>query len=76
LRRLLKDIEDRYSYAFEDLGPGALQDLKSLIDCVDGFLDLLADPRRDFRVKLADYAKVGMMSSSSAGSMPSFLVIC
>jgi len=73
---LLKDIEDRYSYAFEDLGPGALQDLKSLIDCVDGFLDLLADPRRDFRVKLADYAKVGMMSSSSAGSMPSFLVIC
>jgi len=58
LRRLLKDIEQRYSGAFEELGPGALQDFKHLIDCVDAFLDLLADPRTDFRVKLMDYAKV------------------
>jgi len=29
-----------------------------MIDCVDAFLDLLADPRTDFRVKLIDYAKV------------------
>ena len=58
LRRLLRDVEDRYGGAFAELGPGALQDFKHLIDCVDGFLDLLADPRTDFRVKLADYAKV------------------
>jgi len=58
LRRLLKDIEDRYGGAFEELGPGALQDFKHLIDCVDAFLDLLADPKTDFRVKLMDYAKV------------------
>ena len=55
-RRLLRDIEDRYSDAFAELG--ALQDFKSLIDCVDSFLDLLADPKTDFRVKLMDYAKV------------------
>ena len=60
LRRLLRDIEDRYGGAFEELGPGALQDFKHLIDCVDAFLDLLADPRTDFRVKLMDYAKVRM----------------
>jgi len=58
LRRLLRDIEDRYGGAFEELGPGALKDFKHLIDCVDAFLDLLADPRTDFRVKLMDYAKV------------------
>ena len=29
-----------------------------MIDCVDEFLDLLADPRTDFRVKLDGYAKV------------------
>jgi len=57
-RRLLKDIEERYSEAFAELGPGALQRFKHLIDCVDGFLDLLADPETDFRVKLMDYAKV------------------
>ena len=56
LRRLLKDIEDRYSDAFAELG--ALQDFKSLMNLVDGFLDLLADPKTDFRVKLMDYAKV------------------
>ena len=58
LRRILKDIEDRYSGAFDELGPGALQDFKHLIDCVDGFLDLLADPRTDFRVKLTSYGKL------------------
>ena len=57
-RRLLRDIERRYSGAFDELGPGAARDFKHLIDCVDGFLDLFADPRTDFRVKLADYAKV------------------
>ena len=31
-----------------------------MIDCVDAFLDLLADPKTDFRVKLMDYAKVRM----------------
>ena len=58
LRRMLRDIEGRYSGVFDELGPGAAQDFKHLIDCVDGFLDLLADPRTDFRVKLADYARV------------------
>jgi len=57
-RRLLKDIEDRYGDAFAEVGPGALQHFKNLIDCIDGFLDLLADPRTDFRVKLMDYAKI------------------
>jgi hypothetical protein len=60
LRRLLKDIEQRYSGAFEELGPGALQDFKHLIDCVDAFLDLLADPKTDFRVKLMCYGKLRM----------------
>ena len=57
-RRLLKDVEQRYSDAFAEVGPGTLQDFKNLIDCVDGFFDLLADPKTDFRVKLMDYAKV------------------
>ena len=57
-RKLLKDIEDRYSDAFAELGPGALQHLKNFIDCIDGFLDLLSDPKTDFRVKLADYSKI------------------
>ena len=65
LRRLLRDIEDRYGGAFEELGPGALQDFKHMIDCVDAFLDLLADPRADFRVKLMDYGKLRMYSSSA-----------
>lgn len=43
---------------FADLGPGALQHFKHLIDCINGFLDLLADPETDFRVKLMDYAKI------------------
>jgi len=57
-RRLLRDVEDRYSGAFDELGPGTIQDFKHLMDCVDAFLDLLADPKTDFRVKLMDYAKV------------------
>jgi len=40
------------------LAPGALQDFKHLIDYVDSFFDLLADPKTDFRVKLDGYAKV------------------
>ena len=57
-RRLLRDIEDRYSGAFDELGPRALQDFKHMIDCVDAFLDLLADPRTDFRVKLMCYGRL------------------
>jgi len=59
-RRLLRDIEDRYSGAFDGLGPRALQDFKHMIDCVDEFLDLLADPRTDFRVKLMCYGELRM----------------
>ena len=58
LRRLSKDIEQRYSDAFAELGPSTVQDFKSLMNRVDGFLDLLADPRTDFRVKLMDYARI------------------
>jgi len=58
LRRILRDIENRYSGAFAELGPGALQDFKHLIDCVDAFLDLLADSKTDFRVKLTSYGKL------------------
>ena len=36
----------------------ALQHFKHMIDCVDAFLDLLADPRTDFRVKLTCYGKL------------------
>ncbi|RLG03754.1 MAG: hypothetical protein DRN61_04260 [Thaumarchaeota archaeon] len=57
-RRLLKDVERRYSDAFAEVGPGALSGFKHLIDCIEGFLDLLADPKTDFRVKLMDYVKV------------------
>jgi len=57
-RKLLKDIEERYSDAFAELGAGALQHFRHFIDCIDGFLDLLADPKTDFRVKLMDYGKV------------------
>jgi len=55
---LLKDIEGRYYAAFADLGPGAANDFKHLIDCVEAFLDLLNDSETDFRVKLTDYGKV------------------
>jgi len=57
LRRLLRDVEDRYVSAFDGLGPGALQDFKRMIDCVDAFFDFLAS-RTDFRVKLMDYGKI------------------
>ncbi|MEM1977093.1 MAG: hypothetical protein QXX29_04265 [Nitrososphaerota archaeon] len=57
-RKWLKDIELRYSDAFAEVGSGALADLKKLVDGVDAFLDLLADERVDFRVKLVDYAKL------------------
>jgi len=57
-RRLLRDIEQRYSGAFDELGLGVLQDFKHLMDCVEAFLDLLADPRTDFRVKLMCYGKL------------------
>ena len=53
---LLGDIEQRYGDAFSELG--ALEDFKNFINHIDAFLDLLADPRIDFRVKLMDYAKV------------------
>ena len=56
--RVLKDIEQRYSDAFAEVGPGSLRDFKHLVDCIEGFFDLLADPKTDFRVKLMDYAKV------------------
>jgi len=57
-RRMLKDIEERYSNVFAEVGPGSLGDFKHLVDCINGFLDLLADPKTDFRVKLMDYGKV------------------
>ena len=57
-RKWLKDVEQRYSDAFAEVGSGALADLKKLVDGVDAFLDLLADERVDFRVKLVDYAKL------------------
>ena len=57
-RSLLKDVENRYGDAFAELGPGAVQQFKELIDRVEVFLDLLADASIDFRVKLMDYAKV------------------
>ena len=68
-RRLLMDIEGRYSGAFDELGPGALQDFKHMIDCVDAFLDLLADPRTDFRVTITHQLSLGWISSSSADTM-------
>jgi len=43
VRRLLKEIEERYSDAFAEIGPGALQRFKHLIDEVEAFLDLLED---------------------------------
>ena len=59
LGKLLKDVKQRYSDAFTELGLGVLQDFfKRLIGHTDGFLDLLADPGMDFRVELMDYAKV------------------
>ena len=36
----------------------ALQDLECMIDDLEAFLDTLADPDIDFRVKPIDYSKV------------------
>jgi len=59
IRALLMDIESRYADALGELGPRPIQDFEHMIDCVDAFLDLLADPRTDFRVKLMCYGKLG-----------------
>jgi len=59
-RRLLRDIEDLYGGAFDELGPGALQDFKHMIDCVDAFLDLLADSKTDFWAELMCYGRLRM----------------
>jgi len=56
-REKLRSIEEWYGEAFAEIGPGAINDFKHLIDCVEAFLDLLNDPETDFRVKLMDYAK-------------------
>ena len=66
-RRLLRDVEDQYSGAFDELGLGTIQDFKHMIDCIDAFLDLLADSKTDFWAKLTRYGKT-MESSSSAVS--------
>jgi len=58
-RQLLKDAEERYLGAFEDVGSGAVQDFKHLIGCIDGFFDVLIDSKIPPQVKLMDYAKVG-----------------
>jgi len=60
LGRLLRDVKRRYSDAFTEPGLGVLQDLRRLIGHTDGFLDLLADPGMDFRVKLMSYGKPRM----------------
>jgi len=58
LRRLLRDVEDRYGAAFADeLDPGAFQDFKHMIDCVDAFFDLPAS-KTSFKVKLMDCGKI------------------
>ena len=56
-REKLRSIEEWYGEAFAEIGPGAANDFKHLIDGVEAFLDLLNDPETDFRVKLMDYAK-------------------
>ena len=35
-RKLLKDVERRYSDAFAELGSGVLQHFKHLVDCIEG----------------------------------------
>jgi len=48
---------------------GSLQHFKHLIDCVDAFLDLLAEPETDFRVKLMDTGRLGRMYLSFVNFM-------
>jgi hypothetical protein len=55
-----KEIESRYSDAFAELDPGDLQHFKQFVDHVDRFFDLLANPRTDFRIKLANCNKLRM----------------
>ena len=55
-RSLLKDVEEKYSDAFAELGPGALMDLKSHVDSVEDFL--LFDGETRTTVKMAAYAKI------------------
>ena len=44
--------------AFDELGPGAVQHFKHMIDCIDAFLDLLADSKTDFWAKLMCYGRL------------------
>jgi len=55
--RPLDDAEERYSSTFQELGPGALGDLKGCVDSVEVFLDLLFDGETRPTVKVANYAK-------------------
>jgi len=54
----LNYFEQGYSDAFAELGPSTVQDFKSLMNCVDGSLSLLAGSRTDFRVKLMCYGRL------------------
>jgi len=47
----------RCSDAFDEIGPGALQHLKDVVNDVEAFLDLLADPKISYLGKLMDHAK-------------------
>jgi len=60
LHRLLRDVEERYSDAFAELGAGALTDLKRCVDSVEAFLGLLFDGETRATVKMAAYAKIRM----------------
>ena len=60
LHRLLRDVEERYSDVFAELGPGALTDLKRCVDSAEAFLGLLFDDETKPTVKMAAYAKIRM----------------
>jgi len=57
IRRLLREIEERYSDAFAEIGPSALRHFRHLIDEVEAFLDMLEDPKVMRWTKLINYAK-------------------
>ena len=57
LHRLLKDIENRYSDAFAELGAGVLRGLKRCVDSIEAFLGLLFNGETRATVKMATYAK-------------------
>ncbi|PUA31572.1 MAG: hypothetical protein B9J98_05740 [Candidatus Terraquivivens tikiterensis] len=65
IRRLLREIEERYSEAFVEIGPCALRHFKHMIDNIEAFLDLLTDPKTSFLVKLMGYAKGQRIRSSA-----------